>query len=97
MSKKDWETDGTRSGFPIYCPVNAYGDCPYCDQCNVCHVKDPIEDCEDFAMFWESWDEWANADDVDPDASESFAEDEIRWAGDVYGYEDTMENNENEF
>ena len=54
MAKRDWETDGTRNGDPIYCPVNAYGDCPYCDQCNMCHVKDPIEDCEDFAMFWES-------------------------------------------
>ena len=94
MSKKDWETDGTHNGDPIYCPVNAYGECPYCDQCNMCHVADPIKDCDDFACFFESWDEWVNADDVDPDAPESFAEDEIKWAGDVYGYEDTWEDNE---
>ena len=35
------------------------------------------------------------ADDVDPDAPTDFSEDEIRWAGDVYGYEDTLEDNEN--
>ena len=86
MSKKDWETDGYRNGDPIYCPVNAYGDCPYCDQCNMCHVADSIEDCDDFACFFESWDEWLNADDVDPDAPETFADDEIRWAMDEMGY-----------
>lgn len=71
MSKKDWETDGTRNGYPIYCPIIAYGDCPYCDQDNLCHVKDPIEDCEDFAMFWESWDVWGNGDDVPDDVDET--------------------------
>lgn len=80
MSKKDWETNGYRNGDPIYCPVNAYGECPYCDQCNMCHVADPIEDCDDFACFFESWDDWVKANDVDPDALESFAEDEIHWA-----------------
>lgn len=94
MAKKDWETNGYRNGDPIYCPVNAYGECPYCDQCNMCHAADPIEDCDDFACFFDSWDDWANADDVDPDAPTDFAEDEIRWAGDVYGYEDTWEDNE---
>lgn len=89
-----WETDGYHDGYPVYCPVNAYGDCPYCDQCNMCHIKDPVEDCEDFAFCYETWDEWVDADDVDPDAPESFAEDEIKWAGDVYGYEDTWEDNE---
>ena len=97
MSKKDWETDGYHDGYPIYCPVNAYGDCPYCDQCNMCHVKDPVEDCEDFAFCYETWDEWVDADNIDPDALESFAEDEIKWAGDVYGYEDTMEDNDEGF
>ena len=94
MSKKDWETDGTRNGQKIFCPVNPYTDCPYCDKEGVCHIADPIEDCDDFACFFESWDEWVAADDIDPDAPESFAEDEIKWAGDVYGYEDTMEDNE---
>ena len=111
MSKKDWETDGYHDGYPIYCPVNAYGDCPYCDQCNMCHVADPIEDCDDFAHFFGSWDNWLNADEspcsgcpndaycrtegpMCEDMKETFAEDEIKWAGDVYGYEDTMEGNE---
>lgn len=94
MSKKDWETNGTRNGDPIYCPVNAYGDCPYCDQYNLCHIKDPIADCDDFGAFFESWEDWINADDVDPNAPTDFSEDEIRWAGDVYGYEDTWEDNE---
>ena len=94
MSKKDWETDGYRNGDPVYCPVNAYGDCPYCDQCNMCHIADPMTDCDDWVNFFDSWFDWENADDVDPDAPNSFAEDEIHWAGDVYGYEDTMEDNE---
>ena len=86
MSKKDWETDGYRNGDPIYCPVNAYGDCPYCDQCNLCHIADPVEECDDFASFFESWDEWVNADDVDPDAPTDFSEDEIKWATKHLGY-----------
>ena len=111
MSKKDWETDGYRNGDPIYCPVNAYGECTYCDQCNMCHIADPIEDCDDFASFFESWNDWVKADDnpcagcpndiycrteghICEDLAETFAEDEIQWAGDVYGYEDTMEDNE---
>jgi len=86
---------GTYNGDYTYCPVNAYGDCPYCDQMGICHIDDPLEDCDDWGMFWESWDDWLAADDVDySDAPEDFAEDEIRWAGDVYGYEDTMEDNE---
>lgn len=90
-----WETDGTYNGDPVYCPVNAYGDCPYCDQCDMCHIADPIKDCDDFSWFFKTWDEWiVNADDVDPNIPDSFADDEIKWAGDVYGYEDTMENND---
>ena len=58
-----FETDGMRNGQPIYCPVNAYGDCPYCDQCNVCHIADPMKDCTDFGMFWESWEEYDSYDE----------------------------------
>lgn len=70
-----FETDGMRNGQPIYCPVNAYGDCPYCDQCNVCHIKDPLEDCIDFGTIWESWEEYdscapENDDDYEPDDSD---------------------------
>lgn len=82
---------GTYNGDYTYCTVNAYGDCPYCDQCGICHIDDPIEDCDDFAAFFENWDEWLDCDDIDPDAPE---DDEIIWAGDVYGYEDTMGDNE---
>lgn len=77
---------GTYNGEPTYCPVNAYGDCPYCDQCGICHIADPLEDCDDWGTFWESWDDWLSADDVDPDAPEDFSEDEIRWAGENLGY-----------
>ena len=79
--------NGTCNGETTYCPVNAYGDCPYCDQCNICHIDDPLEDCDDWQMFWRSWDEWFMIDDTAP-------EDDIHWAGDVYGYDDTMEDNE---
>lgn len=88
--------NGTYNGDTTYCPVNAYGDCPYCDQCNVCHIADPMEECDDWGIFWSDWDEWVRADDTNPDAPDDFAEDEIKWAGDVYGYEDTWEDNENE-
>lgn len=94
MAMKDWETDGYHNDKAIYCPVNAYGDCPYCDQCNMCHIADPIEDCGDFAEFFDNWDEWEWSGFVVPDAPTDFSADEIRWAGDVYGYEDTMEDNE---
>lgn len=52
------ESNGLHNGSTIYCPVDAYGDCPYCDQENKCYVLDPIEDCEDFGMFYEDWEEW---------------------------------------
>ena len=86
MSKKDWETDGMHNGQPIYCPVNAYGDCPYCDKCNICHIQDPIEDCSDFDAFFESWEDWEEANTDDDDAPLSFAEEEIQWAREKYGY-----------
>lgn len=81
---------GTYNGEKTYCPVNAYGDCPYCDQMGVCHVDDPMEDCDDWASVWESWEDWLNADDVDPDAPEDFADDEIAWAHEEYGYDIEM-------
>lgn len=52
------DTDATRNGENVFCPVNAYGVCPYCDQCCLCHIADPIEDCDDFGAFFEDWDEW---------------------------------------
>ena len=86
---------GTYNDEYTYCPMNCWDkeDCPYANH-GICHIEDPMEDCDDWGSVWESWDEWLDADDVDPDAPESFAEDEIRWAGDVYGYEDEMEENE---
>ena len=58
---------GTYNGSYTYCPVNAYGDCPYCDQSNVCHVDDPMEDCDDWGMFWDSWEDWQNVDWITSD------------------------------
>ena len=45
---------GTYNGDFTYCPVNAYGDCSYCDQCGICHIDDPLEDCDDWGAFWEA-------------------------------------------
>lgn len=58
MAKKDWETDGKHNGEKIFCPVNAYDDCPYCDEEGVCHIADPVNECEDFGFFFQSWEEW---------------------------------------
>lgn len=55
---KEYQTDGLHNGQPIYCPVNAYGDCPYCDEKGVCRINDPIEECSDFGAFFESWEDW---------------------------------------
>lgn len=77
---------GTYNGDTTYCPVNAYGDCPYCDQCNVCHVDDPMKDCDDWGAFFDSWDDWLAADNVDPDAPQDFSNEEIEWAMDEVGY-----------
>ena len=51
---------GTFNEELTFCPVNAYGDCPYCDQNNVCHIDDPITDCDDFADIFGDWDTWIN-------------------------------------
>lgn len=55
-----WETDGTHNGEKVFCPVYAYGDCPYCDQCGQCHIENPIKFCDDFASFFETWEDWEN-------------------------------------
>lgn len=68
---------GTYNGEHTYCPVYAYGDCPYCDQCNVCHIDDPMEDCDDWQYFWDSWDDWFASNCIDPDEPEDFADDEM--------------------
>lgn len=77
--------EGTYNGAPTYCPVNAYGDCPYCDQCNICHIDDPMQDCDDWQFFWDSWFEWENIDTITDDR-ENFANEEITWAKERYGY-----------
>jgi len=60
MAKRDWETDGTYHGTKVYCPVNAYGDCPYCDQENICHIEQPDENCDDFYDVFGTMEEWEN-------------------------------------
>lgn len=52
------KTNATHEGEDVFCPVNAYGDCPYCDQCNLCHIDDPIENCDDFACLFGNWLYW---------------------------------------
>ena len=58
MNPKDWETDGTHNGATVFCPENAYCDCPYCDQCNICHVADPVKDCSEFYFYYPTWDDY---------------------------------------
>lgn len=57
--------NATHNGESVFCPINAYGDCPYCDQCNLCHMSDPMDDCDDFAIFFESWDAWEALNEPD--------------------------------
>ena len=70
MSKKDFETDGTRNGLNVFCPI-ADMTCPYCDKDGLCHISDPLEECSDFGAYYESWEEYENScsydieDDVD--------------------------------
>ena len=78
MAKKDWETDGARNGYTIFCPVDAYGDCPYCDHEGICHIADPVEECDDFGAYFESWEEYENVadglrddEDYEPDVDET--------------------------
>lgn len=76
---------GTYNEQTTYCPVNAYGDCLYCDQCGVCHIDDPLEDCTDWYEFWESWEDWERAEEI-TDEREDFADEEIQWAMVNFGY-----------
>lgn len=78
---------GTYDGEYTYCPVNACGACPYCDKNLICHVEDPVKDCDDWAMFWGDWDEWKKIDWVTED-KDNFAQEEIEWAKENYGYEE---------
>ncbi len=80
-------TKGTYNGDTTYCPVNAYGDCPYCDQCNICHIDDPQAECDDWQIFWSNWLDWQNADSIDDDRLD-FAQAEIDWARMYYGYDE---------
>lgn len=52
------ESNGERNGIPIYCPANAYGDCPYCGKDGICYISDPMEECSDFIDIYGSWEEW---------------------------------------
>lgn len=67
------ETDGMRKGEIVFCPIRAYGDCPYCDQCNICHIANPLEECTDFQAFFDSEEEWwANLDTEMPKGFDQF-------------------------
>lgn len=79
MSEKYFETDGTHNGEKVFCTVNAYDACPYCDDNGVCHCTDPVENCADFALFFASWEEWEQADSYE-DRRNDFSEEEIAWA-----------------
>ena len=63
MSKKDFETDGTRNERNVFCPIRAMPPCPYCDEYGLCHINDPVEECSDFSACYESWKEYE--DDYD--------------------------------
>ena len=52
------ESNGKRNGVSIYCPANAYGDCPYCGKDGICYISDPMEECSDFIDVYGSWEEW---------------------------------------
>ena len=43
------ESNGTRNGQSLYCPVNGW-DCPYYEN-GICFIKDPMEDCDDWEFF----------------------------------------------
>lgn len=78
MSEKHFETNGLHNGEKVFCTVNAYHDCPYCDEEGVCHITDPISNCNDFFLFFASWEEWEQAGES-CDATD-FSNEEIAWA-----------------
>lgn len=60
---------GTYYGITTYCPVDVYGDCPYCDKDCICHIEDPMSDCDDFGSIYEGWENWyEEVKDKDKDA-----------------------------
>ena len=65
MAKKDWETDGTRDGKPIYCPSDDF-ECPYYGE-GLCHIAEPEEECDDFYF-----DDEGEVDDYDADIEMGF-------------------------
>ena len=58
---------GTYNGNTTFCPVNAYGNCPYRDQSGVCHIDDPMKDCSIWSYLWDSWEDWQNVDWITSD------------------------------
>lgn len=55
------ESDDLHNDEPIYCPSNAYGDCPYCDIDGRCYIADPTIECDDFSAYWKDWEDWENS------------------------------------
>ncbi len=66
MSMKYFETDGTRNGLNVYCPI-CDATCPYCDENGLCRITDPLEECSDFGAYYESWEEYEGSCDCDID------------------------------
>ncbi len=58
MKNYFFETTGYLNGSPVYCPLNAYGDCPYCDKHGHCRITDPVANCDDFAADFPTWEDW---------------------------------------
>lgn len=71
MSMKYFETDGTRNGLNVYCPI-CDTTCPYCDEDGRCRITDPLEECSDFGAYYESWEEYEGscAYDIEDDVDE---------------------------
>ena len=44
MARIDWEIMHS----DLACPVEAIGDCPYCDRQGYCHLEHPKLDCDDY-------------------------------------------------
>lgn len=66
MSIKIFETDGTRNGLNVFCPI-CDTTCPYCDKDGLCRISDPLEECTDFGAYYESWEEYEDSCDYDID------------------------------
>lgn len=57
--EKIMETDGTRNGEKMYCPINEW-DCPYYKG-GICHKRDPEEECSEFLAIYGVTDYWWEA------------------------------------